>query len=103
MVSHRRPVGETVSRLLAENGVGGLTVPVCSAERPLLRASTPTIVAISWIRALVSLALVVAERRRLNLALTQGCDETWILAAMMMCLRRILRAVVRCYSAMVRV
>lgn len=63
-------------------------MPDCSTERSA-RAWHPTIVAISWIRALVSLALVDAERRILSLALTQGCEETWMLAAMFLCWRKL--------------
>lgn len=60
-----------------------LTLPACSTARPVERASHATMVAISWIRDFVSLALVEAERRRLSLALTQGCVETWTLVAML--------------------
>ena len=53
-------------------------MPVWTVCR-LCRASTPTIVAISWISVLVSFALVEEERSLLNFARRQGCDETWTL------------------------
>lgn len=47
--------------------------------KPRAKASQPTIVAMSWTRVLVSLALVDAERSWLSFARTQGCVEIWTL------------------------
>lgn len=52
-----------------------LTVPVCCTERPLARASHATMVAISWIKLLVSLALVELERSSESFAFAHGWLE----------------------------
>lgn len=56
-----------------------LTVPVCCTARPLARASHATMVAISWIRLRVSLALVELERSSESFALAHGWFEMWTL------------------------
>lgn len=55
-------------------------MPFSSTFRPWARASQPTIVVISWMRVRVSLAFVEAERSWLSFARRHGCEETWMLA-----------------------
>ena len=65
----------TVNRLPVDSGRGKLTVPVATAFKLLPRASTPTIVAISWTSLLVSFAFVDAERSWLSFARAHGWLE----------------------------
>lgn len=54
------------------------TVPVFATVSPFANASTPIIDEISWMRALVSRGLVLAERSWESFAWRQGWVETWM-------------------------
>lgn len=54
------------------------TVPVFTTVSPFANASTPIIDEISWMSALVSRGLVLAERSWESFAWRQGWVETWM-------------------------